>query len=701
MRIYRIRTLLVIGAVALSIVPAAIVAVAAGFYIQDRLVDNALQRSQVHAQQLASTYELFLDKHLTALTAAAAEIAAMEPFDAAAAQTRLARVRAAYPAFSSSVALFDAAGDSLAIATSALEFRVRNVSDRAWFTTVTRTRRPLVEPQIIRSRVTGRMVVVLAAPMLGADGALRGAISAGLDLEQLDRVAATTQLGRSGYSAMAAADGTIILHPRRDLPGESASVRDKEFWQDIARSDTGVLADYDENNGQQMLGGFATVPSSRWKVWVGQAHEEIVGTLRAAYLRAALFAAAGAGAGLLFALVGAGLLARPIERLREVASAAAEGDLGRRADERGPRETVDLARALNGMSAALAERLEREREAQAGLRAVVAQFAVMAQRVAAGDLTARAATSDHPELGPLAIALNDMAQALSRLVGEIGAATADLTSASSEILVATSEQVSSTAEEAVAVKQTASSVAEVKQTGAMTMQKARLVAQAALRASEAAEHGRGAVEASIQGSREAKQGMETLAQRILGFIEQAEAIAEINAAVGDLAEQSNLLAVNASIEAAKAGDAGRGFAVVAAEIKLLADQSKQATAQVRRILADIQKASQAAMLAAEQVVKVADAGVGFATKAGDVIQELSQSITEAAQAGQQIVAASQEQGAGMDQIAAAMHNIEQSTNQTVAATRQVERAARDLNDLAQRLSTLVTFAGDQRIRPAG
>ncbi|HKS89025.1 MAG TPA: CHASE3 domain-containing protein [Stellaceae bacterium] len=268
-------------------------------------------------------------------------------------------------------------------------------------------------------------------------------------------------------------------------------------------------------------------------------------------------------------------------------------------------------------------------------------------------------------------------------------AVAALTTAAVEILAATSEQVAATAEEATAVRQTGVTVTQVRQTAELATQKATAVVDTADKAVRVAQDGRRAVDDSIASSEEAKSRMEGLAERILALSEQAHAIAEINAAVNDLAEQSNLLAVNASIEAAKAGEAGKGFAVVAGEVRGLAEQSKQATAQVRGILGEIQRATQAAVLAAEQGVKSAEGGVATADRTAEAIRALAETVAETGQAAQQILAASQQQTVGMDQVALATRNIEQSSTQTVAATRQVQNAAKDLNALAGRLAQLV------------
>jgi methyl-accepting chemotaxis protein len=202
------------------------------------------------------------------------------------------------------------------------------------------------------------------------------------------------------------------------------------------------------------------------------------------------------------------------------------------------------------------------------------------------------------------------------------------------------------------------------------------------------------VDETIKGVQDAKERMETIAERILHLSEQAQTIGEIIATVNDLAEQSNLLAVNAAIEAAKAGEAGKGFAVVAAEVKGLAEQSKLATAQIRTILNGIQRATQAAVMAAEQGVKTAEASVVVAAKAGEAILLLTDSQAKSAQSAQQILASAQQQEVGMDQIALAMKSVQLSSTQNMAATKQVEQTAHDLKALAQRLTSLVVASAN-------
>jgi methyl-accepting chemotaxis protein len=280
-------------------------------------------------------------------------------------------------------------------------------------------------------------------------------------------------------------------------------------------------------------------------------------------------------------------------------------------------------------------------------------------------------------------------------------AVATIASASSGILAATAQQATGAAEEETAIHQTTATTDEVRQTVALTTEKARAVAKDVRETAEISRDGRRAVDESVRGTQEARARMEALAERILTLSDQAQAIGEIVRTVNGLAEQSNLLSVNAGIEAAKAGEAGRGFAVVAGEVKSLAEQSRQATAQIRDILSEVQAATQAAVMAAEQGVKASEAGEAITGAAGEAIRELGERLARSADSAQQILASAQQQLTGVDQVAMAMQNIREASTQNMAATRQVEQAARELDGLSKRLTELVSPNGRRERALAG
>lgn len=264
-----------------------------------------------------------------------------------------------------------------------------------------------------------------------------------------------------------------------------------------------------------------------------------------------------------------------------------------------------------------------------------------------------------------------------------------LSSSAAEILATTSQVAAGATETAAAVSETTATVEEVKQTAQLASQKARYVSDSAQKASDVSQTGRRAVDDAVQGMHHIQEQMESIAESIVRLSEQSQVIGEIIATVNGLAEQSNLLAVNAAIEATKVGELGKGFGVVAQEIRSLAEQSKQATAQVRTILGDIQKATSAAVLATEQGNKAVEAGVKQTRETGESIRLLADSVNQAAQAATQIAASSQQQMVGMDQVAMAMESIKQASTQNVAGTRQAEVAAQGLHELGQRLGVLI------------
>jgi methyl-accepting chemotaxis protein len=311
-------------------------------------------------------------------------------------------------------------------------------------------------------------------------------------------------------------------------------------------------------------------------------------------------------------------------------------------------------------------------------------------RVASGDLTVNIrALGRKDEVGVLSETFARMVERLKKQTVDLSEVISVLASSSNEIAATTSELASGTEQMAVAVSETTTTVEEVKQTANVSSQKAKHVSEIAMNASQVSQNGTRLVKDTLEGISNIKEQVEYIAETIIKLAEHNQAIGEIIASVDDIAEQANLLAVNASIEASKAGEHGKGFMVVAQEIKSMSELSKQATKQVRSILNDIQKSSSAAVMATERGSKAVEATVRQSSGTGETIQALANSISEASQAVIQIAASSQQQLIGMDQVAVAMNNIKQATTQNAASTKQVEITIRNLQELGGRLKEMV------------
>jgi methyl-accepting chemotaxis protein len=363
-------------------------------------------------------------------------------------------------------------------------------------------------------------------------------------------------------------------------------------------------------------------------------------------------------------------IAGPLRQLSAAAQKIALGDLSVALTSNSRKDEIgDLAKSFTEMTDSLG------------------QMAREAGQISAGDLTAETMPkSDKDTLGK---ALATMRSSLRRVTREIQESISVLASSAQQIAATTTQVASAAAETAAAISETTTTVEQVKQTAQLSSQKAKYVSETAHKVAQVSQGGKKSAAESVEAMKQIREQMESIAESIVRLSEQSQAIGGIMLTVNDLAEQSNLLAVNASIEAAKAGEQGKGFAVVAQEVRNLADQSKQATAQVRSILGEIQKATNAAVMVTEQGSKVVEAGVKQSAQTGESVQQLTESISEAAQAATQIAASSQQQMVGMDQVALAMENIKTASTQNVASTKQTESAAKNIDDLGRKLKELV------------
>ncbi len=320
----------------------------------------------------------------------------------------------------------------------------------------------------------------------------------------------------------------------------------------------------------------------------------------------------------------------------------------------------------------------------------IKEVARQAALVGAGDLTVQIPVSGRSdEIGTLTRVFAEVVRNLSKQTRQIQEASGVLASSSTEISTTVAQLAASITETTGSVNETTTTMEELRQTTRVATDKAQAIALDTQQTSDVSQSGIAAVEETLQHIERIGRQMGVITDAITRLNEQGQAIGEIIATVNDFAGQSNLLAVNAAIEAARAGDEGKGFAVVADEIRRLAEQSRQATQQVQGILHEVQRGVAAAVLAAEQGTRIVEAGTQQARQTGDALHALAGSIERTAQAVSQISASSQEMTVGVGQVTEAMGSIQQSSEQNAQGAGQLEAAARNLRELGIELQELV------------
>ncbi len=325
------------------------------------------------------------------------------------------------------------------------------------------------------------------------------------------------------------------------------------------------------------------------------------------------------------------------------------------------------------------------------------RFAYALESVVMGDLRQRLdvsgltpKTSEEKMLLRLGQAVNRMLDRLQDVTHEISSALQQINADTQEILSAAARQIAMANEQDAVVTETTATVNEVRATVTETAERAQSVAETAQVSVDVSRVGTEAVQQTVSGMELIRRRVEDIADNILVLSEHTQQIGEIIATVNNLADQSRMLALNASVEAARAGEEGKGFAVVALEVRNLADQNREATIQVREILGEIQRATNAAVMVTEEGSKGVDHGQDLVNRAGDSIRDLAHAIEEAALAALQIAASTRQQTIGMDQLTQAMRTIKHATTETLSTTTQVKASVQNLQEVSNRVNAVLS-----------
>jgi len=348
--------------------------------------------------------------------------------------------------------------------------------------------------------------------------------------------------------------------------------------------------------------------------------------------------------------------------------------------------SLDSQLAIDTYIHAVMEDLKSVSMSKGELEETVSSYRSLVEKVATGDLTRKLDVIDaDDDLSQLGLNLNSMTENLRKMAGQVSQASHSLSTSMHQVQESVNSQSAGASEQAASIAETVSTLEEIRATSAQTMEKAVEMGDMAAQTTEAGEQGARMLGRTVEGMHSIREKMGAIATTILDLSDKTQQIGDIITTVNDLTQQTKMLSLNASIEAAKAGDAGKGFSVVAAEIRDLSEQSRQATSQIGKILTTIRTGAEKAVMATEEGQKEVDQGTSLVDQSGELLSKLLDLIRGTAISSQQIVAAVRQEASGIDQIAIAMDDINKATNQFVTASDQTKMVANDLNALAMLL----------------
>ncbi|MBI3577995.1 MAG: methyl-accepting chemotaxis protein, partial [Ignavibacteriales bacterium] len=305
------------------------------------------------------------------------------------------------------------------------------------------------------------------------------------------------------------------------------------------------------------------------------------------------------------------------------------------------------------------------------------------------DLNSQFNTKRKDELGELQRSFDSFVASMKETLLQVAEATSAVASASSEISTSTEEMAAGAQEQTSQTSEIATAVEQMTKTIVENSRNVTQISDGAKLTRKQAEEGGVIVEETVVGMNRIAEVVNRSAEKVQVLGKSSEQIGEIIGVIDDIADQTNLLALNAAIEAARAGEQGRGFAVVADEVRKLAERTTKATKEIAVMIKQIQTDTKEAVGSMLQGRKEVDEGIQLAGRAKDKLVEIVENVQNAADTMAQVATSTEEQSSTSEQIAKNVEAVSAVTQQTASGTQQIARAAEDLNRLTENLQQLV------------
>ncbi len=381
------------------------------------------------------------------------------------------------------------------------------------------------------------------------------------------------------------------------------------------------------------------------------------------------------------------------DRLAEAVRALSEGNHDVQLD---PRAFTDhglrrIAEAVNAASDHIkGEVSEFRSRVKAVSDGVDEAIEAMVKLVVQGDLSGelRLGVTD-AALTPLVAGIGQVMETLKRFVTEIREAALQLSTSSAEVLAAATQNESSTAAQASAIHETTATMEELKGASHQIAENAQMVAGIAEQTLSGARQGEGSIKLFMESMEKVRHNAVEVDDAIGKLSRRVERIGTVVEVIDEIADRSDLLALNAALEGAKAGEAGRGFSIVAAEMRRLAENVMESTKEIKNLITEIRESTHAAKEASDGNKRMAAEGEKLGGAAMTSVGGILTGIQETSDAARVIHLATQQQRTATEQVVQSMAEIEEVTRSAQAGSRQATGAASELTKLAERLAELV------------
>ncbi len=322
-------------------------------------------------------------------------------------------------------------------------------------------------------------------------------------------------------------------------------------------------------------------------------------------------------------------------------------------------------------------------------RALIRDINAIRSSIDNADLNTRFASGRLDEVGQMQNSFDRFVASIRETLLQVSESATAVASASAEISSSTEEMAAGAHEQTAQATEVAGAVVQMAATIGTNTKNAAAAAETAKQAKAAAEQGGAVVNETVKGMKSIAEVVRQSASTVSSLGASSNQIGEIISVIDDIADQTNLLALNAAIEAARAGEQGRGFAVVADEVRRLAEKTATATKEIAAMIERIQADTKGAVRTMEEATKEVDDGIQLADRAGASLREIvgiSQHLTDMVT---HIASASEQQSGSSQMISKSVEAITSVTQQTAAGTQEIARTAEDLNRLTEQLQQLV------------